>query len=293
MPQDQRPIIDIEKDKNEIFDQYLYTTENSLAKTHPELAKEWDYAKNGSLTPDMIHANSGMRVWWICPKGHEWEREINARVSSQSGCPQCSPTHTKSEEEWNKLLSKVGDKIVKFRTNGGDRSLVKCKNGHKWEVKLSNLYENIKKGNNGCQECAGNRKFTPSEVYKKIMEINPWVENLDMTNYQNIRTQTNYRCKKCHKLNHTSFQHLLEGHGCPSCINKAKNPGMSKEQFYKLLEKSNSKLRVWSEFTYYPTHLRIEVECIICHKIWETEVRRLLNGNRQCGCLRKHRNRQH
>lgn len=86
---------------------------------------------------------------------------------------------------------------------------------------------------------------------------------------------------------------MLEGHGCPSCINKARNPGMSKEQFYKLLEKSNSKLRVWSEFTYYPTHLRVEVECIICHKVWETEVRRLLNGNRQCGCLRKHRNRQH
>lgn len=291
--QDKRPTVDIEKDKNEIYDQYLYTIDNSLAKTHRKLAREWDYAKNGPITPYKVHANSSLVVWWICPKGHKWQRKISARVTRQSGCPKCCETHKKTEKEWNKLLSKADDKIVKFRINGSDKALVECKKGHKWVVKLSNLYSNIKKGNNGCQECAGNRKFTASEVYKKIMKINPWVEDLDMTNYQNIQTRTTYRCKKCHRINHTSFQHLLEGHGCPSCINKAKNPGMPKEQFVKLLEKNNPKLRVLSEFTHYPTHLRVEVECMICHKVWETEVRRLLNGNRQCGCLCKHRNRQH
>ena len=291
--QDKRPTVDIEKDQNEIYDQYLYTIDNSLAATHHKLADEWDYAKNAPITPKKVHANSSLVVWWICPKGHEWQRKISARVTRQSGCPKCCETHKKTEKEWNKLLSKADDKIVKFRINGSDKALVECKKGHKWVVKLSNLYSNIKKGNNGCQECAGNRKFTASEVYKKIMKINPWVEDLDMTNYQNIQTRTTYRCKKCHRINHTSFQHLLEGHGCPSCINKAKNPGMPKEQFVKLLEKNNPKLRVLSEFTHYPTHLRVEVECMICHKVWETEVRRLLNGNRQCGCLCKHRNRQH
>ncbi|MCT3601186.1 zinc-ribbon domain-containing protein [Lactobacillus amylovorus] len=293
VPQAKRPIIDIDKDKHEIFDQYLYTTANSLAETNPKLAKEWDYAKNNPLTPDMVHANSGMRVWWICSKGHEWQRKISARVSRQSGCPECSPTHTKTEEEWNRLLRKAGDKIIKFRINGSNKSLIKCQNGHRWEARLADLYSNIKKGNNGCQECAGNRKFTVSEVYKKIMKINPWVDNLDMTNYQNIKTQTSYKCKKCHRINHTSFQHLLEGHRCPSCRNKELHPGMPREQFYKLLEKNNPKLRVWSEFTNYPTHLRVEVECTICHKVWKTEVKHLLNGNRRCGCLHKCRNRQH
>ncbi|AEA32930.1 hypothetical protein LA2_11004 (plasmid) [Lactobacillus amylovorus GRL 1112] len=85
-----------------------------------------------------------MRVWWICPKGHEWQRRINARVDRQSGCPKCSPTHAKTEEEWNKLLSKVGDKIIKFKTNGSDRSLIECKNGHKWEARLADVYSNIK-----------------------------------------------------------------------------------------------------------------------------------------------------
>lgn len=291
--QDKRPTVDIEKDQNEIHDQYLYTIDNSLAKTHPKLADEWDYAKNGSITPKKVHANSSMRVWWICPKGHEWQRRINARVDRQSGCPKCSPTHAKTEEEWNKLLRKVGDKIIKFKTNGSDRSLIECKNGHKWEARLADVYSNIKKGNNSCQKCAGNRKFTASEVYNKIMEINPWVEDLDMTDYQNIQTRTSYRCKKCHRLNHTSFQHLLEGHGCPSCRNKELHPGMPREQFYKLLEKNNPKLRVWSDFKNYPTHARVEVECMICHKVWQTEAKHLLNGNRRCGCLRQRRNRQH
>lgn len=125
------------------------------------------------------------------------------------------------------------------------------------------------------------------------MEINPWVEDLDMTDYQNIQTRTSYRCKKCHRLNHTSFQHLLESHGCPSCRNKELHPGMPREQFYKLLEKNNPKLRVWSDFKNYPTHARVEVECMICHKVWQTEAKHLLNGNRRCGCLRQRRNRQH
>lgn len=125
------------------------------------------------------------------------------------------------------------------------------------------------------------------------MQINPWIDDLDMTNYQNIRTKISYRCKKCHRLNHTSFQHLLEGHGCPSCRNKETHPGMPKEQFYKLLKQSNPELRILRKYPNYPSHLHLEVECMICHKIWETEARRLLNGNRKCGCLRQQRKRQH
>ena len=81
--QDKRPTIDIDKDKQAIFDQYLYTTANSLAETNPKLAKEWDYAKNNPLTPDMVHANSGMRVWWIVLKDTNGNEELMLELTDK------------------------------------------------------------------------------------------------------------------------------------------------------------------------------------------------------------------
>ena len=62
---------------------------NDLATKHPDLVKEWHSIKNGSLTPDKVTANSSKRVWWKCPKGHEWQTAVSHRASG-SQCPICS-----------------------------------------------------------------------------------------------------------------------------------------------------------------------------------------------------------
>ena len=61
---------------------------NDLATTNPELAKEWNYGKNGDLKPDMVTSGSGKKVWWKCSKGHEWIAEIRARNRGVK-CPYC------------------------------------------------------------------------------------------------------------------------------------------------------------------------------------------------------------
>lgn len=38
---------------------------NDLATQCPEIAKEWNYAKNGDLKPTEVFAKSGKKVWWI------------------------------------------------------------------------------------------------------------------------------------------------------------------------------------------------------------------------------------
>lgn len=63
---------------------------NDLLTVAPEIAKFWDYERNGSLTPDKICANSGKKVWWKCKKGHTWQVSPNSRMSSKSGCKKCS-----------------------------------------------------------------------------------------------------------------------------------------------------------------------------------------------------------
>ena len=62
---------------------------NDLATTNPNLIKEWDYKKNGSLKPTDITAGSNKKIHWRCQFGHEWIISAKARNSGQN-CPYCS-----------------------------------------------------------------------------------------------------------------------------------------------------------------------------------------------------------
>ncbi len=62
---------------------------NDLQTTNPELAKEWNYEKNGDLKPSDVLPGSHKKVWWKCQKGHEWEAAVYSRKDG-NGCPFCS-----------------------------------------------------------------------------------------------------------------------------------------------------------------------------------------------------------
>ncbi len=62
---------------------------NDLVTLNPNLAKEWNYEKNGTLIPEDFTVNSNKKVWWKCEKGHEWQAKINNR-NNGTGCPYCS-----------------------------------------------------------------------------------------------------------------------------------------------------------------------------------------------------------
>lgn len=79
----------LERDKIEIYNQFLVQKkENSFAELHPELVKEWNFDRNGELTPDLVVAKSTKKVWWKCEKGHEWQAAIFTRANGV-GCPYC------------------------------------------------------------------------------------------------------------------------------------------------------------------------------------------------------------
>lgn len=63
---------------------------NDLATTHPEIAKEWNYEKNGNLKPTDIKAGSNKNVWWKCDKGHEWQAVITIRANGYKKCSVCN-----------------------------------------------------------------------------------------------------------------------------------------------------------------------------------------------------------
>jgi hypothetical protein len=67
------------------------TNETCMAVTHPDLAKLFHPTKNGNHSPENLKAGTGIKLWWICDKGHEWQRDGYSMKSlkSEEKCPHC------------------------------------------------------------------------------------------------------------------------------------------------------------------------------------------------------------
>ena len=62
----------------------------SLLYKYPDISKEWHPTKNGSLSPLDVVPGSARKVWWICPKGHSYQKIIRHRAQrNQRKCLVC------------------------------------------------------------------------------------------------------------------------------------------------------------------------------------------------------------
>jgi hypothetical protein len=66
------------------------TKEANMAVTHPHLAKIFHPEKNGDLTPYKVKAGTGLRLWWRCHCGFEWQQSGDklSRVRTEP-CANC------------------------------------------------------------------------------------------------------------------------------------------------------------------------------------------------------------
>lgn len=84
--------IDFNKDNIAILEfMDLCIKNNSIVITHPNIAKLWDYEKNGKLLPEYFTYGSGEEVWFKCENGktHSSFKKISTRCKGY-GCPYCS-----------------------------------------------------------------------------------------------------------------------------------------------------------------------------------------------------------
>lgn len=128
---------------------------NDLTTTNPKLAKEWNYNKNGNLTPDKVNSGSHKKVWWRGVCGHEWQAPIYSRNVGKS-CPYCSNRLTLTG--YNDLQTKYPDLIKEWNYNkNGNLMPDKVsygshkkvwwidKDGHEWEQRIDVRVKNSKK----------------------------------------------------------------------------------------------------------------------------------------------------
>ncbi len=116
---------------------------NDLATTHPDLVKEWNYEANRYIiSPQSITSGSKFKVWWKCSNGHDFEADINTRVTCNSGCPYCTAFQSSSfaETALYFYLDKIFSNIYRRYKLGGyeydiympDEKIVIEYNGYHW-----------------------------------------------------------------------------------------------------------------------------------------------------------------
>ena len=122
---------------------------NDLETLYPDIATEWNTAKNGDLLPTMVSPGSRKKVWWRCALGHEWEAEIVNRTTSKSGCPYCAGKKVLSgfndlltlnpnlAAEWNVQKNGILSPSM-VSLHSGKSVWWKCKNGHEWQALIAN-----------------------------------------------------------------------------------------------------------------------------------------------------------
>ncbi|WP_110590585.1 zinc-ribbon domain-containing protein [Microbacterium suaedae] len=120
---------------------------NSLAVLRPQVATEWHPTLNGDLTASDVTLGSGRKVWWRCPRGHEWQSAVSSRAKG-SRCPMCAgivavPGETDLASvrpdlalQWHPTRNSV--EISRVLPQSNKNAWWLCAQGHEWEAKIQN-----------------------------------------------------------------------------------------------------------------------------------------------------------
>lgn len=120
---------------------------NDLKSQMPIAARNWNYELNGNLRPENVTVKSNKKVWWKCPKGHEFQMIISNKTRSPECCPICSgkklvsgtndfaTLHPDLLNQWD--YSKNSLDPTNIRPHSTKKVWWVCEFGHKWEARIS------------------------------------------------------------------------------------------------------------------------------------------------------------
>ncbi len=171
-------LINIERDSSIILSQYDNNKkENSLAAMFPEIAKEWDYEKNGNLRPDSVSKASRRIVWWVGKCGHKWSNSVSERTRGRE-CPYCSgkrillgyndleSNYPEIAKEWNYDKNDLlPNEVTKASKKKVWWKCAEC--GNEWIMAIGNR---TGEQHQGCPVCARKRTLHASRKKVRLIE---------------------------------------------------------------------------------------------------------------------------
>ena len=228
----------------------------TLLEAFPDLAQQWDYEKNGSLTPNTISAGSHKEVYWICPICHQsYKKKVcnrtcpSKRKIESPKCPVClgriiipgfNSLKAKFREivdrEWDYEKNDVDPDTVAPHTN--KKYWWKCPNGH--PSHLSSASNKIAQTGGNCPLCS-HQKLS---YENSLLAVNPLLAeewNYDLNDFgpdevfANSNKTVFWRCKNGHvwkaKINNRN-----NGKGCPEC-SKGRHSSFPEQVIYYYIKK--------------------------------------------------------
>ena len=221
---------DVLRDESSIKSFY-YTNlkEQSISVKFPQLAGEWDYERNGTLTPNMVSSGAADKVWWKCNKGHSWLTAVYNRTKGSS-CPYCSGNIVISRE--NDLETLHPDLMLEWDYNKNDlldpktlssgsnkQAWWKCNKGHSWKTSIYNRA--IK--NTGCPYCSNNLVWPGyndlQTLYPQLADEWNYRRNFNITPSNVVARSTKkvwWKCSNGHEWE-AQIRARVRGNGCPEC----------------------------------------------------------------------------
>lgn len=148
----------------------------------PELVAEWHPTKNKGVLPEDCPHKSGLDVWWICSKGHEWAAKVSNRVNRGSGCPYCA--NKRPNRQYNLLIAYpevAAEWDYVSNKNPPDRYLPvsgakvhwRCVRGHKYTATISNRT----KQRSGCPKCTKQSSGNEIRILSELETLFPDVRS--------------------------------------------------------------------------------------------------------------------
>jgi hypothetical protein len=201
------------------------------------LLKQWDFERNGTLTPKDVTYGSRQKVWWICENGHPWQAAVYTRTGAGAGCPYCSGKRVIPGE--NDLASQLPEVAAQWHPQKncglspqevslGSHKKVWwiCKNGHQWQATVK-----TRVSGHSCPICS-NQTLLPG--FNDLATTKPdlaqqWhPEKNGSLTPEKVMAGTNrkvwWQCEKGHEWQ-ASVSARAKGSGCPVCAGKKVVPG--------------------------------------------------------------------
>lgn len=201
-------------------------SDNCLSTRNPGLAKQWHPTRNGQLTANDVTPHSNKKIWWICPKGHEWQAMVSSR-SRGAGCPYCkgkavcsdnclATLDTKLASQWHPTRN--GELTPEDVTlHSAKKVWWLCSKGHTWQASIDRRSRGV-----GCPYCSGQAvcddnclaTLNPSLARQWHPTRNGPLTPSDVT--ANSRKKVWWLCPEGHEWQ-TIITIRNHGSGCPIC----------------------------------------------------------------------------
>lgn len=202
---------------------------NSILKTHTEIAKEWHPTKNLPLQPNEVSRGSRKKIWWKCKNGHVWSSILKERTCGNLKCSRCPKdpiikennlnfTHPHLIEEW--CFDRNIDISPEHLTSGSHKKIWwNCKQGHFWQAVVSSR---TKQGS-GCPYCSGLKATKQNNITVSHPELlREWHPTKNEGVYPNQLTsgsdkRINWICKNGHEWVTSVYERAKRKTGCIKC----------------------------------------------------------------------------